>query len=81
MCIRDSHAAARIYLIDTLLLRTSATIGQTGDLAGYPAGRIIDPVSYTHLDVYKRQRKNRFGIRRMQRSHCLIFTGIYSVQG
>ena len=25
-------------------------------------------------------RKNRFGIRRMQRSHCLIFTGIYSVQ-
>ena len=50
MCIRDSCQCARC-LIEVGLI--NHLIGDTGVIgAGYD---LIQPVSYTHLDVYKRQ--------------------------
>ena len=52
MCIRDSHQADLVHMGGQHDLNLGCRIDDThhiGDLIR------IDPVSYTHLDVYKRQ--------------------------
>ena len=39
----------------SLRAKLSTTFDEDGSRSGLSFGRSIDPVSYTHLDVYKRQ--------------------------
>ena len=66
MCIRDSAGAAHqswsanIYSVvgDMFPKSTIATIVGIGGMAGGIGSFCINTVSYTHLDVYKRQVTN-----------------------
>ena len=58
MCIRDSVDAAVEQLLAQGVLQVVAYIALAhGDADGQRAGDV--PVSYTHLDVYKRQGTSR----------------------
>ena len=49
MCIRDS------YQTQTFVLKADERKGEQHVLRLQPDATALDPVSYTHLDVYKRQ--------------------------
>ena len=51
MCIRDSVECALMIAVGTVLAQIK--------IFEMPFGCIVTPVSYTHLDVYKRQRRMR----------------------
>ena len=65
MCIRDRYRPALFVLFDLVILTVVGLAGGAGEAqvrprdaaACRPDGRAADhaPVSYTHLDVYKRQ--------------------------
>ena len=40
-------------------ITAKVTVTNTGDMAGKSVVQLYAPVSYTHLDVYKRQAGNR----------------------
>ena len=64
MCIRDSVMGGDIFV----LIHAGGIIGRLVRFAvemrcfgpDQPFGGLVGPVSYTHLDVYKRQGKTRF---------------------
>ena len=57
MCIRDSIGADQIEQFERPHAKTGSFLHQQIDLAGAgdALGQYTQPVSYTHLDVYKRQ--------------------------
>ena len=59
MCIRDSLT---LEVNDTVLLLVAAADVANGDAAVAVAASGLLAVSYTHLDVYKRQGHSQLGI-------------------
>ena len=61
MCIRDRINSLRIEAVQKLKLCKPISIGQASRISGVSPADIsvllvyLEPVSYTHLDVYKRQ--------------------------
>ena len=60
---RDLRAAGKRYIAGV------DEVGR-GPLAGPVVAACVIPVSYTHLDVYKRQRQHRSCERRRRRASC-----------
>ena len=69
MCIRDSSTIQWGLAVDMSKIGTptahaiACLAGITGNIDNPGGNILIDPVSYTHLDVYKRQTLNRSSAR------------------
>ena len=75
MCIRDRHTIAALYAIPQSVDRISSQQHRKGHVLP-DVGRYALPVSYTHLDVYKRQAvAQRLGIT------ATTLEGILTVKG
>ena len=57
MCIRDRVIVVGIGpgSYEDMTIRADAALRACDAIVGYPV--YVDPVSYTHLDVYKRQKR------------------------
>ena len=69
MCIRDSSTASEFAQADSnpknahnVIEIDTPIASKVGTLCGFQEFTYIVPVSYTHLDVYKRQRENHIAI-------------------
>ena len=56
MCIRDRMITADMVGDGAVVADVGINVDESGNLCGDVDFDAVEPVSYTHLDVYKRQR-------------------------
>ena len=60
MCIRDRPQGARRAWLEQAVKNAEMALARALTESGARAARTLAPVSYTHLDVYKRQQDSCF---------------------